>query len=299
MNNFDHTVLDGRLLRMFIAVYDTHSVTKAAIELNLTQSTVSHGLNRLRKIVDDDLFVQSGRGIVATPKADDLIYKARILIAGMQEFVTPDHYNPSTDIKSFTIAATDYELETIIKPFLKQFRQQAPLSALHIARARSQNEWANLLRSKLVDIVLAPTLETNEPDLFQKQVLVDHDVCFYDPNYQTAPTTIEQYCNKPHAIMSFDNSHQTEVDQILKVQGFKRRIVASAPSFSSIASVIQGTDIVVAMPAALKTSIFKNFSCTELPFNIPSFSISKIWHIKNNSSLRHKWLVNALLGHTN
>jgi DNA-binding transcriptional LysR family regulator len=295
MNDFDYTLLDGRLLRMFITVYDTLSVTKAAEELELTQSTVSHALNRLRKIVKDDLFVQSGRGIVATPKADNLIDKARVLVAQMQEFVTPDYYDPSLDNKNFTIAANDYEIETIIKPFLKKFRQQAPLCALHIARPHSQKEWAGLLRSGQVDLVLAPTLQSNEADLFQTKILTDHEICFYDPREQQAPKTIEEYCKVPHAIVAFSDSHQTEIDIMLQDKGYKRRVVASAPNFSALAAMIQGTDIVATMPAALADSVFKDFAKTELPFKLPSFDIVKIWHNKNNYSLRHKWLKSLLV----
>ena len=42
------------------------SVTAAADELGVTQSAVSHALQKLRAIVRDPLFVKSGRGIVAT-----------------------------------------------------------------------------------------------------------------------------------------------------------------------------------------------------------------------------------------
>ncbi|MEH6444331.1 MAG: LysR family transcriptional regulator [Oceanospirillaceae bacterium] len=294
MNDFDYTVLDGRLLRMFITVYDTLSVTKAAAELDLTQSTVSHGLNRLRKIVKDDLFVQSGRGIIATPKADDLISQARVIVAGMQLFVTPDIYDPATDTKKFTIAANDYEIATIIKPFLKEFRQQAPHSSLHIARPHSQGEWANLLRSGQVDLVLAPALESNEADLFQTKILSDHEVCFYDANHQQAPKTIEEYCNVPHAIVAFNDIHQTDIDNALKLTGFERHVVTSAPNFSALAAMIEGTDIVATMPARLENSVFKGFSNTELPFDHPNFDIVKIWHAKNNLSKRHKWLKELL-----
>lgn len=287
-------MLDAKLLRMFIAVYDNGSVTKAASELGLTQSTISHGLNRLRKIIDDELFVQSGRGIVSTPKADDMIPQAHALFSDMQAFVTPQYYDPATDHKQFTIAANDYEVETIIKPFLKKFRALAPNSALHIAVPRSQKEWSGLLRSGKVDLVLAPTLESDDPDLLQKKILTDHEVCFYDKRFQSAPNTIEQYCQAPQAIMTLDTIYQTEIDLALKIQGFKRHIVASAPSFSSLASIVQGTDIIVTMPSVLANSIFKNFTQSPLPFYIKPFDIGKIWHIKNRSSQRHNWLVSVI-----
>ena len=45
--------LDGFLLRVLVAVTEEKSVSRAAARLNLPQSTVSAGLNRLRTIFND------------------------------------------------------------------------------------------------------------------------------------------------------------------------------------------------------------------------------------------------------
>ena len=86
MNDFDHLDLDGRSLRLFLAVLEHGSVTAAAGELGLTQSAVSHALARLRAILRDPLFVKSGRGIVATAHAEALAPQARALLTRMEEF---------------------------------------------------------------------------------------------------------------------------------------------------------------------------------------------------------------------
>ena len=294
MKKIDYSSLDVRLLRMFISVYDCQSVTKAAATLELTQSTVSHGLNQLRQIVQDDLFVQSGRSITATPKADVLIDKAREIVVAMQDFATPEQYNPMLDSSTFTIAASDYEIETIIKPLLKKLRVQAPLSTLHIAPARTQSQWANVLRSGEVDLVLSPTLDSSELDLVQTTLFSDREVCFYDPEYQSAPKTLAQYCQLPHAIMSFNNSQKTDIDVDLQRFGAKRKIVASAPNFSALASLIKGTDIIATMPSKLSESLFKEFAQTPAPFEVPPFEIVKIWHTRNRNSQRHIWLKNLI-----
>ncbi len=289
MNTFDYSSLDGRLLRMFICVYEHQSVTKAAVNMGVTQSTVSHGLNQLRKIVNDELFVACGRSIAPTPKANDLIGQARAIILAMQEFSCSQDYNPSKDEKGFIVAANDYEIETIIKPIFEKFRTQAPLSHLHIAPARTQKRWASLLRAGDVDLVLTPELTSNESDLIQTKLLTDQEVCFYNPKKQTPPTTLEQYCAKPHAIMAYENIHHTEIDTILQEYGMKRKVVASAPSFAAVASLIRDTNIIVSMPSRLSTTIFHEFKQVPLPFNYSPFNIVKVWHCRNKKSQRHTW----------
>ena len=69
MNDFDWSDLDARLLQLLVAVVEAGSITGAAQALGVTQSAVSHQLDKLRAITGDALFVKSGRGIVATARA--------------------------------------------------------------------------------------------------------------------------------------------------------------------------------------------------------------------------------------
>ena len=72
MSHFDHLNIDGHLLNTLVAVVEAGSVTGAAQRLGVTQSAVSHLLDKLRQITGDPLFVKSGRGIVATACAEGL-----------------------------------------------------------------------------------------------------------------------------------------------------------------------------------------------------------------------------------
>ena len=67
MSKFDGSQLDGHLLKLLLAVLETGSITAAAERLGVTQSAVSHLLDKLRAITGDPLFVKRGRGIVPPP----------------------------------------------------------------------------------------------------------------------------------------------------------------------------------------------------------------------------------------
>ena len=70
-------LLDPRLLRLFDALFTTGSVTKAADKLGQSQPTVSIWLARLRRELDDPLFIRSAEGMLPTPRAEALIGTAR------------------------------------------------------------------------------------------------------------------------------------------------------------------------------------------------------------------------------
>jgi DNA-binding transcriptional LysR family regulator len=69
MNKYDSLRLDGYTLRTYLTVLEEASVSKAALKLGVSQSAVSHTLDRLRLVFDDALFVRDGRGIIPAAKA--------------------------------------------------------------------------------------------------------------------------------------------------------------------------------------------------------------------------------------
>lgn len=72
MKEFDHLDLDGHTLTTFLTVLDEASVSRAAERLGVSQSAVSHTLDKLRRIFNDPLFIRVGRGIESTAKARSL-----------------------------------------------------------------------------------------------------------------------------------------------------------------------------------------------------------------------------------
>ena len=72
----DDNPIDVRLLRMFDLIYSTRSVTRAAEQLGQKQPTISIWLAKLRRQLDDPLFVRTPGGMQPMPRADALIVTA-------------------------------------------------------------------------------------------------------------------------------------------------------------------------------------------------------------------------------
>ena len=73
--------LDLTALRSFAAIADAGGVTRAAAQLNLTQSAVSMQLKRLEESLGLPLFDRSGRTIALTAQGEQLLGYARRLLA--------------------------------------------------------------------------------------------------------------------------------------------------------------------------------------------------------------------------
>ncbi len=73
--------LDIAALRSLVAIADTRGVTRAANQVNLTQSAVSMQIKRLEALLDQKLLMREGRGVVLTKVGEQLTDYARRLIA--------------------------------------------------------------------------------------------------------------------------------------------------------------------------------------------------------------------------
>ena len=294
MHKSDYLSLDGHLLRLFVLIHETGSVSRTAEQLGINQSSASHGLERLRKLMGDPLFIRSGRGIVPTARAIACIEQARSLLLQMEQIAASASYDPAQETGAFTIAANDYEVETTLKPLLSLIREKAPNARLQIVRAYSQKEWVPFLRHNEADLVLAPALESSESDLAQQTLFEDDYRCIYDPNSRKGPTTLDAFCEAPHAIMVTGRDHRTRIDHQLETLERTRKIVVVSPSFSALSSMMRGTDIIATLPTRLLDTLFSDFKGTSPPLPQPSLAIAQIWHARNSSSPRHQWLRDCL-----
>jgi DNA-binding transcriptional LysR family regulator len=101
---------DLPLLISLDALLDELNVTRAAGRLNISQSTLSGQLARLRDLFGDPLLVPStnGRGMVPTPRALELKTRLGGALVTLREAVSGDaSFDPATSRRTFVIAAND------------------------------------------------------------------------------------------------------------------------------------------------------------------------------------------------
>ncbi|MES9897897.1 MAG: LysR family transcriptional regulator [Sedimenticola sp.] len=119
MSNFDYLGLDGNALRTFITVMEESSVSKAATRLDITQSTVSHTLDKLRSAFDDPLFVRSRRGIIPTAKTKSLHEPIEAILDELKALTNEHEFDPLTETIEFTIVVNDPPMLLIFPTLLQ------------------------------------------------------------------------------------------------------------------------------------------------------------------------------------
>ncbi|RBL62399.1 LysR family transcriptional regulator, partial [Xanthomonas oryzae pv. oryzae] len=106
---------DLPLLVSLDALLELKNVTHAAQRLHMSQPALSSQLARLRVLFKDPLLMPSdtGRGMVATPRADQLASPLREAIGKLSLLGKDSAFDPATSSASFRIAAAADAIGTL------------------------------------------------------------------------------------------------------------------------------------------------------------------------------------------
>src|SRR4051812_37476521 len=127
LNEIDLSRTDLNLLVLFQVVLEERHVGRAAERLNLTPSAVSHGLGRLRQLLNDPLFLRTPKGVVPTARAKALSEPIADVLARVRSVIaTADPFDPAKSARRFMIGAPDAASAVFLPPLLAELRQSAP-----------------------------------------------------------------------------------------------------------------------------------------------------------------------------
>lgn len=283
----DHTSLDGHLLALLIAVVEEGSITRAAERLGVTQSAVSHLLVKLRGIVGDPLFVKSGRGIVATVRAETLAVQARVLLEDLRRFATAPAFDPAQLRTTFTIAANDFQRDLLLPRLLGRLRAAAPGVALRVIP--SDIPTPEMLRDAHCHLAISPR-PPDAGDILHKRLFEDSYRVFYDPAERDAPASLDDYLAAEHVTVVYEPRRALDFDQALAARGVERRFAATVPGFAGIPSFLRGSALVATVPGLLRGSLMRDFASCALPLAAPPLPMYAIWHLRDRHDPVHSWL---------
>lgn len=289
MRKIDYWLLDGQNLRLFLAVLEEGSVTAAAARLGVTQSAVSHGLDKLRSIVADPLFVKSGRGIVATAHAHALAGRAHELLDGMKAFASGASFDPAAARLSFTVAANDFQRDLLLPALLTRLATQTERADLRIIPSGLPS--GEMLREGRCDLLITPRPPVGI-DVFQKLLFRDRYVCFYDAGKRSAPRAVAAYFAARHITVVYPDNERLEFDRRLAAQKIARDVAIQVPNFYGVPAFLRGTDMLASMPGLLKRSMMKEFDSVVIPVkeSVTELPMYMVWHQRFQTDPAHLFL---------
>lgn len=124
--------MDLAQLRAFIAVVDAGGVSRAAETIHLSQPALSRQLQMLEGSLGVSLFSREQRRMRLTSAGEDLLRRARGLVADAEAFVERAKELQSGSVGLLRLGATPPTIEALLAPFLIGWSKRHPGIELHI-----------------------------------------------------------------------------------------------------------------------------------------------------------------------
>lgn len=290
MQKLDALSLDGRQLKLFLAILDGGSVSRAAEKFGLNQSTASHHLDKLRRALGDPLFVKLGKGIMPTDFAIVVAPRVRALVASIEGLSAEVVHDPISDDRAITLAANTAECRPLLKRMSKSLTREAPNAPQRFLELGSRERIEGLLETGDVDLILTTRAERYPASVKATEFSKDRFVCFYDSDVRGPVETVEAYCTASHAALDFGGSRKSTVSKAIEQHGFSRRVLMSVPDISALADLIRGTDLIATFQSELSRSVCKGLATCPVPLHLPPAYHDLVWHRRHDPSPRNRWL---------
>ena len=290
--------MDLNLLVVAAALYKERNVSRAAQDLGLSQSAVSHALARLRDHFDDPMFVRTSKGIAPTEFARgiqdevmDLVQKTELLINRQKKF------DPREARGRITLATTDY-FEAVVMPKLQPIlAQEAPHLQISLRPTVGDLPKRDLEEGK-VDCAIAGFYE-DLPEGFYKTRLFSDSFSSATrkghPKIKSKLTT-EEFYSATHALITLQGDFRDQLpEKAVNAKAAKakklREIVYGSYSFTGLAWTLQNSDMILTAPTLLLKQYERFFPINVWPCPVPleKLEVQMIWHAQTHADPLRSW----------
>ncbi|MFR0693105.1 LysR family transcriptional regulator [Enterobacterales bacterium AE_CKDN230030158-1A_HGKHYDSX7] len=290
MNRNDLRKVDLNLLIVFETLMHERSVTRAAEKLFLGQPAISAALARLRSLFDDPLFVRTGRSMEPTARAQEIFGHLSPALDSISTALSrAADFDPATSKAVFRIGLSDDVEFGLLPPLLRRLRSEAPGITLVVRRA-NYLLMPQLLSSGEISVGVSYTDEL--PANAKRKTLRRSTWKILRADSIPGALTLDDYCARPHALVSYAGDLDGFVDQTLAEMDRKRQVVLAVPQFVGLAQLLAGTDIIATVPeyVALALTAAGGLRAEEPPFPTRLAELSMVWRGAQDQDPAERWL---------
>lgn len=316
MKRIHFSNLDLNLLRVFEALCEERSVTRAGERLGLTQSAVSHALNRLRISLDDDLFIRTADGMRPTPWTKEAAPRISRALGMMQRALAPADFEPELSDRRFTLGLTPY-LSAVLAPRVTAlFRARAPKAELTLRH--HDLSISEALDTGRLDLALGAFGRVDER--FERRFLFRERLVWVLRRQHpaaNAPLTLEALAKVPHIIVS-NAEGPSSLDTPFADHGIERVLVwgdgggysqamerisgprppaMTAPDSQTLLSIVSHTDLAALAPLRLARNFqdVYNLAIFDPPYETRPIEMTALWRRDHGAHPAVAWLGDLVL----
>jgi len=309
--------LDLNLLRVFDAMMEERSTTRAGDRLGVTQSAVSHSVARLRDLLGDELFIRTPAGMEPTPRARSLAPRLRAGLLQLHAALAEKVFDPATSTRRFNLIANPYACAVLLPAVLAHLRTRAPgvtlrvrpnmgdvtealdagrlcVAIAHFGRAPDRLEVQELMQDRLVWVLRAGHPAAAGPLTLESLAAILHLVRgVTDENAPTADGMVVEHGLERRVVQDDDGA----LTRALSGIGLDRKVGLIVPDSNAALSIVGQTDMaaLVSRRPALAAAAAGGLCLFDPPYDSPPVSLTMAWHRGHGSDPASEWLRGLLV----
>lgn len=232
-------MLDLETLKLFIAVAEHGSFTRAAIKLGMTQPTISKRIQQLEEEIGGPLLYRHGRGVNLTDVGARLAEVARSVLLQLDK-VKVELDDRAQQLRGWvTIGLPPSFSSTLSLPLARRFQKCFPDAKLRIVEALSgsmleQLEAGTLDLGVLYDARISPTMPVS-PLLLEDLYLIESGLI---PG-SDEPAEVTELTKGPFVLASSSNGLRRVIDSVAALASLEIDITFEIDSLTGLKRIVE------------------------------------------------------------
>jgi DNA-binding transcriptional LysR family regulator len=267
------------------------SVARAARRLRLSPSAMSRALARLRETTGDPLLVRAGRGLVPTPRAIELHAQVGQLVQDAEAVLRPaEKLNLKQLVRTFTLRTSEGFVENFGPNLIARIGEDAP--GVRLCFVQKPDKDSKPLRDGLVDLETGVVEQMTAPELRAQALFRDRFIGVVRMGHPLSKGKItpSRFAAGRHIYVSRQGVDKGPIDDALKALGLERKVVTIVDGFATALALARDSDLIASVPERHTGNLRSGMHSFPLPVATPEFTVSLLWHPRQNADPAHRWL---------
>ncbi|MFZ6766202.1 LysR family transcriptional regulator [Undibacterium sp. Di26W] len=285
--------IDLNLLVVFNQLLIDKRVSIVAEKLGQTQPAISNALNRLRRLLGDELFLRTSKGMEPTSLSVQLAEPIAYALSAIHSTLNQQTlFDPKCSARTFRIGMTDIGEIYFLPKLMNALSEIAPGVSISTVRNTAVN-----LRDEMeagnVDLAvgLLPQLKAG---FFQHRLFEQKYVCMLRRGHalDKKKISIEEFSNAEHVVVISAGTGHAKLDESIERKGVKRNIKLTVPHFVAVGHILSTTNMLATVPERYARECLAPFNLRFMdhPIPLPETGINLFWHAKFHKEPGNQWM---------
>ena len=273
--------LDMQDISIDLLLIENRSAKRVAEMLNLSQSSISYSLKKLRHCFDDKLFENSDGAMQPTAR----VLAIKPYLQNIMQCINQcakEGADQGSVLRQWNITAPEYFEILMLPTLLQHVRSSGRNGSLSVSRLGKDLPINELLASDIdVCFGFGPGYHQRHPLLGYRSLNEDSFVCLSSvaKHQPKSALDIDEFCDAPHIFPTPWLSEKNMVDGWLEKQSRSRSIFTRANSYHAGVNILLAVPALIVIPKKIVATlnISPRIKVLEPPTGFPTFTLDMIW----------------------